>query len=303
MSRKHVLLLAILLSILIGSLLYIIVPEILHPLRIDRISSDAYVVPWMQPSLSIKSLDPFSSLSRWKDTLWDLDMIMPTALKLNMTFGITIPNGTRVIPSTIYLGHDTDYLYVGGKFSGMYTNPTAGIGEGSNQYFAVYFDADNDGKLTFPESGSRFYVSFIGESLHPSAAWACEDMIWTYDQQNGQHEVWLPAEDYYSPQAQPQSATTSNVWEYDNSTGTLTVLFSRYLLGSGDPHTNAFIMKNGERWVMGFNLELGYSPENAGTEFLTDGWPQQTYPYVSNDASWWPKLAIDLTNTPSWLAS
>jgi hypothetical protein len=299
--RKRILLFSILLVILAASSLYYVFQNVYYHLRRDVVPAGAYVVPWMQPGMSVDELqDP---TSRWRDTPWDLDMIMPASLKLNMTFEITVPNGKRVIPSTVYLGHDTDYLYVGGKFSGMYRNPAATKGEGIPQYFAMYFNAKNDGVLSFPESGSRFSAGFAEGNFHPSGVWGCDDMIWAYDAWYTHRETWLSAEDYYNNQraSLPQQATTPITWEYDNSTGTWTILFTRYLLGSGDPRTNAFIMRSGERWVVGFNLELGYFPGGVSTEILTDGWPEKTYPYLSNDTSQWPKLAIDLTGPPSWL--
>ena len=301
-SRKRTLIFSILLAVLAASSLYYVLPYFNYHLRIDPVPAGAYVVPWMQPSIPVDDLqDPISS---WYNTLWNLDMIMPSSLKLNMTFNITVPNGTRVIPSTVYLGHDTDYLYVGGTFSGMYRNPAAEDDEGIPQYFAIYFDANNNGILSFPESGSRFCAGFSNQNLHPSGVWGCDDMIRTYDVWNGgQDETWLPAEDYYDSQhaSLQWQATSSLAWEYDNSTGTWTILFERYLLGSGDPSTNAFIMKSGERWVVGFNLELGYLPAGPNTEILCDGWPVSTYPYLSNDSSEWPRLVIDLTSPPSWL--
>jgi len=298
---KHIVLFIALASVLTGSLIYYVTPDVFHPLRTDKVPAGAYIVPWMQPSPSIDTLEP----DWWNNEHWDPDMVMASALKLNMTFTITIPNGTRVIPSVVYLGHDTEYLYVAGKFRGMYRNPYAGKDDGIPQYVALFFDANNDGILTYPESGSRFMAGF-GESnrWNPGGVSGCDDMIWTRDPWNWyQHDIWLSAENYYNDRnvRLPKPATLNNTWEYDNSTGTWMVLFSRYLLGSDDPHTNAFIMRNGERWVVGFNLELGYTPGGVATEMLADGWPQKTYPYLSNDASWWPKLVLDLSNPPPWL--
>jgi hypothetical protein len=303
-SRKRVLILALLLIILSIGAYYYVLPRILgfYNVREDPVPLSAYVVPWMQPGISTSELnDPTSS---WRNKLWDIDMIMSSALKLNITFTISVPNGTRVIPTTIYLGHDTDYLYVGGKFTGIYRNPADTENETFGQYFAIYFDADNDGKLSFPESGSRYDAGYYNENIHPSGFWGCDDMIWGPDVWNSQQQsTWESASNYFENQHASLStqAATSLAWEYDNSTGTWSILFSRYLLQSSDRNTNAFMMRSGERWVVGFNLEIGYFAGNIGTDMLCDGWPQTTYPYLTNDASSWPKLAIDLGHPPTWL--
>jgi hypothetical protein len=296
---KRILLVTVFFSILAISLIGYAAPRVLYrPLRIDSIPPNAYIVPWMQPSPSI---DEFNLVtSSLHDKPWNPDAVMTNALKLNVTFRIAVPNGTRIIESTVYLGHDAEYLYVAGEFRGMYRNPGAGKLDGIPQYLALFFDADNDGLLSFPESGSRFSAGFLEGGWHPTAAWGCDDMIWA-PANAIQNETWLSADYYYNEIRDtilPKPATFNCTWGYVNSTGTWMILFSRYLLGSGDTHTNAFIMRSGERWVVGFNLELGFSPTGAATENLADNWPKATSPHAYNDATWWPELVIDLTNPP-----
>jgi len=59
--------------------------------------------------------------------------------------------------------------------------------------------------------------------------------------------------------------------------------------------------EQGERWVMGFLFELGFAANSELGD--SDIWPQGAYPYPSNDTSWWPKLAIDLSASPASLSS
>jgi hypothetical protein len=230
---------------------------------------------------------------------------MAGALKLDMTFTINVLNQTRVIPSTVYLGHDADYLYVGGQFHNMYRNPTD---NGSTTYpnvFGILFDVINKGQFTFPEAGS-----LVSDYLFPdaslqfnAASWTFEDLFWgtvTGDQTPG----WQLQIDFYWPKGEPAFAEKDMAAEYDNVTGTLTVLFSRYLCQPGNSLTNAFQMKPGERWVMGFMLMMGYTNENAVFAgpasrggFLAT-WPEG-YSFESNDSSSWPKLVIDLTKQPA----
>ena len=118
MISKRILLFAILFTILIVSSIFIVSKWILEePLRIDTIPSDAYVVPWMQPNPSISVLKTYQS-NPYGPPPFNVDSVMANALKLNMTFNITVSSGPRVIPSTVYLGHDEHYLYVGGEFRG-----------------------------------------------------------------------------------------------------------------------------------------------------------------------------------------
>jgi len=259
-------------------------------LRIDTIPQGAYIVPWMRPSLSF---DEITSM-----TCYDIDAVMTGALKLNMTFTINIINGTRVVPSTVYLSHDKNYLYVGGKFRGMYENPTTTVKRTLSNYFNIYFDVANDGILTFPESGSM-----LGVYVNPGAcwrtefAWNYEDLVWSQSR-TLPHSVWLMGYSYYSPNAQPAFAI-GNYFDalYDNSTGTVIILYSKYLCNPATSEINMLQMRQGERWVMGFLIEIGYDRSGEYVDFV-DGWPHKIYPYSSNDASTWPKLVIDLTNPP-----
>ena len=94
-------------------------------------------------------------------------------------------------------------------------------------------------------------------------------------------DSWITSSWYYvdnlgRPQPQPDSYGDGTS-EYDNSTRTVTMLFSRLLSCPGNVECNAFQMRGGERWVMGFILEL---------KFPTNGLvPQQDYGYVDG----WPQ--------------
>lgn len=257
----------------------------------------------MRPNPSIETLQTMPGID---GPPWNIDSVMADALKLSMTFRIScqheIISETRVVPSTVYLGHDMEYLYVGGKFQGMYRNPASNPPDDPNlglpNYFDIFFDVANDGVLTFPESGSHLTVE-----IDKDANWrtrmisSYDDKLWSYSSEVPR-SVWLRGEDYYWPNAPPAFASgTWDLW-YHNSTGTLIILFSRFLRHPATSKINSLQMRSGERWVMGFLFELGYSTWFGEYANFVDGWPQKTYPYLSNDSSWWPKLVIDLTNQP-----
>lgn len=283
-------------------MIYYVLPSVLHPLRRDPVPAGAYVVPWMRPNPSIEELNRNPQLPG-SPPPFDIDTVMATALKLSMTFNISTPGGTRIIPSTVYLGHDSDYLYVGGKFIGMSTNPASDPHVAIlPNYLQILFDVDNDGVLKTPESGSRLSV-FI--TSNGTWMWGYHDLTWRYSQE-GDRDIWILAENYYENylhEPQPAYAIANVAVEYDNSTGTLTMLFSRFLYRPGNSAVNGLQMRPGERWVMGFLLELGYATHNSAFGDYVDGWPRKAYPYLSNDSSWWPKLAIDLANPPPSLSN
>lgn len=301
--------------VLAGSSIYYALPRFLYrpnALRRDTIPLGAYIVPWMRPNPSIEELKRHPQLPNSTPT-YDIDAVMVDALRLNITFTIMIPDviidtpsgkihvfyETRVVSSTVYLGHDSDYLYVGGKFSSMYTNPASTPDDIVPNFFQILLDTASDGVLEKPESGSNVdaYVSSIGPG-----GWNYQDMAWVYVRMylGSDRWAWVAAENYYYQLQEPQPplAVRSSSVEYDITSGTLTVLFSRFLSRSDSAEINALQMRTGERWVMGFLLELGYNTNSAAGRFV-DGWPQKAYPYLSNDASWWPKLVIDLANPPA----
>lgn len=294
---KRGLILALLLSVLLFSLFYyVVIPRVfVKALRRDSIPSDAYIIPWMRPNPPIEELEPQLPYS---SPTFNIDIVMVDALKLNMIFRIDVPGGTRVMPSTVYLGHDADYLYIGGKITGMYSNPVSTPENARPNYLAIFFDVDNDGVLKQPESGSRL-SSYIWDERVSFRAY--HDMLWAYNEQR-QREIWIMAGNYYDDiqRPQPPTALVDMESQYDNSTGTLIILFSRYLSRSSSVECNALQMRPGERWVMGFLLELGFATNlpQAETPDYVDGWPRNTRPYGDNNASWWPKLVIDLSNPP-----
>jgi hypothetical protein len=297
--QKQVFLFSILFLVLLVSLFYYGFlqrqPEP-KPLRIDPIPDSAYVVPWMQPNPSIEQLNlhaqqPYGPLT------YDIDSVMANVLKLSTTFNISIPDGTRVIPSTVYLGHDSEYLYVGGKFQGMGMNPASTDYDTLPNLFSILFDVANNGVLKQPESGSRFPV-YITKNWR--GGWSYDDAVWAYIPQDGRAS-WVPSDNYYTLYlGKPQTVWSDGgeTSEYDNSTATVIMLFSRLLSCPGNAEVNELQMRPGERWVMGFVLELSYVTNIGSFGDYVDGWPQKTYPYLSSNSSWWPKLAIDLSNPP-----
>jgi len=290
MIWKRVLLVSILFLLLTVGLLYYVFPNVLNPLRIDSVPTGAYIVPWMQPSVSFEQLD-FEILA---NGTFDIDAAMANALKLSITFRIKMwDNTTRVIPSTVYLGHDSQYMYIGGKFVGMHSNPASepNVYAEPNNFF-VFFDTGNTGVLKTPESGSSAGVTI---AMPSDTLWGCQyhDMLWVYEPTQYKHMVWMPADNYITNKALNFSVR-DEACGYESSTGTVKILFSRFLR-IDNAYMNAFQMRPGERWVMGFLLELEFQ---KGRDNRVDGWPQKTFEVWSDDSSWWPKLVIDLTNPP-----
>ena len=146
MPWKRILLVSILFLVLAVSLLYYVLPNVLYRLREGPVPAAAYVVPWMQPNPSIEKLN-LHAQPPLSPPPFDIDSVMASALKISMTFNISVPGGMRVIPSTVYLGHDLDYLYVGGKFCGMGMNPVSTADDTIPHVFSVFFDVADDGVL------------------------------------------------------------------------------------------------------------------------------------------------------------
>jgi hypothetical protein len=297
MSWKQILLFSLLFFILAASLLYYTVSNIPPVLRKDSPPAGAYVVPWMQPNPSIEELKSHPQQANGPPP-FDIDVVMAGALKLSMTFNISVPGGTRIIPSTVYMSHDSDCLYVGGEFIGMHLNPADTATDTVPHCFSVLFDVANDGVLKQPESGSTLSVFVLPDA---TGGWMYEDMMWAYSALD-KRSLWVTAENYYSDlqRAQPAAAIedTDAVTEYDIPTGTLTVLLSRYLRQPESRELNELQIRPGERWAMGFLIELGYITNIGHWSDYMDDWPRRIYPYLSNDSSWWPKMVIDLTNPP-----
>jgi hypothetical protein len=292
---KRTILFAVLFTILIVSSIFIVSKWILEePLRIDTIPSDAYVVPWMQPNPSISILKQYQS-NPYGPPPFNVDSVMANSLKLSMTFNITVSSGSRIIPSTVYLGHDMDYLYVGGEFRGMGLNPYNDANNTLANCMSIYFDVDDNGTLSFPEAGSRILVFVYNDTWTTNGLY--DDLLWTDYNNVLQRASWVPAEAYTFPKA-PAGMTLANGFaEYDNPTGTLTFIIARCLRYPAMDKINALQMQPGERWVMGFVLELAFGGSNGGMSNKVDGWPQTIFPFLSSDSSWWPKLAIDLSNS------
>jgi hypothetical protein len=295
MISKRTILFVILFTILIVSSIFIVSRWILEePLRIDTIPSGAYVVPWMQPNPSISVLKTYQS-NPYGPPPFNVDSVMANSLKLNMTFNITVSSGPRVIPSTVYLGHDEHYLYVGGEFRGMGLNPNNDPNTTLANYMSIFLDVDDNGTLSFPEAGSQIVVFVYNDTWTTNGLY--DDLLWTDYNNVLQRASWVRAEDYTFPNASPGITLANGFAEYDNPTGTLTFIIARCLRYSAMDKINALQMQPGERWVMGFVLELGFGSDRGSMSNNVDGWPRTIYPFLSSDSSWWPKLAIDLSNS------
>ena len=301
---KRIISVLVLISVLAASLSFYAYWASYATYRKNSIPADAFIVPWMKPNPLINDLSNLPSLypNDWNSHPWYIDTVMAGALKLNMTFRIFIPpiregnnNTTRTVPATVYLGHDNQYLYLGGKFQGIYLNPYLTLENGyGSEYWIIFFDTGNDGILTMPESGSLVYVEINPGKFEASGY---EDVAWNIDYHYPL--TWEFASDLTNGFG--KQTLGARVSDYDNSTGTITMLFSR-LLQCDNSNVNSFQMRPGERWVMGFRMDLGYSDAQRALTGFSDTFPKNptTLPWwqMSNDSSSWPKLAIDLSNPP-----
>jgi hypothetical protein len=291
MLWKRILLLSALFFVLIISLVYFVLPKMLEkPLRVDATPAGAYVVPWMRPNPSIEELLQSPQMNDTPN--FSVDEVMAGALNISTTFQLEMPEGKRAVPSTIYLGHDGTSLYVGAKLRGMYTNPVHGQTTTLPNTFQIYFDVNHDGILKTPESGSRLDMYVERRRV---TVWIGSDVVWIYSSWLGQ-EAWIMAERV--PGLRGELAMGPQIAQYDNATGTVVMIFSRFLAMPNSLEGNALQMRTGERWVMGFLFELRFTTNIGSWGDYVDGWPRNIYPYSSNDASWWPKMAIDLSNPP-----
>jgi hypothetical protein len=296
MDFKRILLFSLLFLILAGSLVYYALPKVLYHPRIDPVPPGAYVVPWMQPNPSIAALAgiPHDQLP------WNLDTVMAGALRLNMTFTIPALAQARVVPSTVYLGHDAEYLYVGGNFSGIGRDPFSNAQAGYPDYFDILFDVPDRGVLSFPEAGSVMSLDVLPPgALLPPHGWASPIACWYQDLAWQNYIPAFGCGSWDFADGYGMLVHTVGLWavEYDNSTGTLVVIYSRHLSFAGY-YKNSLQMSPGERWVMGFLLQLGFAGEGSLYNVYQSSWPS-TYFWKSSNSSWWPKLVIDLTNPPS----
>jgi hypothetical protein len=251
----------------------------------------------MEPNPSIAVLRTYAQ-NPYGPPPFNIDSVMAGALKLSMTFNISVAGGNRIIPSTVYLGHDIDYLYVGGEFRGMGLNPDSDSNTTFANYFNILFDVNDKGKLTFPEAGSSLPVLVYNDTWTTTGLY--EDFLWdNYVDQLGRAS-WVFTQIYCFPNAPPGITMATGFSEYDTATGTLTIIFARFLQFPVMSGLDALQIRPGERWVMGFVLELGFARwSTAAMADNVDGWPRNVYPYLSDDSSWWPKLVIDLTKPPA----
>jgi hypothetical protein len=302
MQWKPIIISSLSLILVFSLFFYVLSREREEPLRVDAVPEGAYVVPWMRPNPSFKDIEAKWPQRPYGPPFFDIDSVMADALKLTMTLNLSFPGGSRIVPSTVYLGHDSTDLYVGGKFVGMFGNPVTPSNPGANNpimpnIMDILFDVNNDGVLKTPESGSR-----VAAFVYEGRVFACEyvDKLWVYVPFYGRAS-WVLSNNYYDDvlhKSQSVMACDYFTGEYDNSTGTVTVLLSRVLNCPGNVEVNVLQMRPGERWVMGFLLEMGYETDISSFGDYMDGWPRNDYPYLSSNSSWWPKLAIDLTNPP-----
>ena len=303
MKLKSIVLFSILFSILAVSLIYVALTRLEEPLRRDTIPSGVYIIPWMRPNPSITELNMHRQLPYGPET-FKIENVMTGALKLEIVFNVNISSSIRTVQSTIYLGHDQEYLYVGGRFVGMFTNPANKPGEGmGGNFLQILFDVDHDGILSTPETGNR--ASAVLYEERPAIIFYY-DLVWISkpSYQDGQ-PYWEFTDNLEDMGIHPPTfAMTEACATYENSTGTLSVLFKRLLRAPSLRDLDALQMRAGERWVMGFLLEMGFEVQGSQEPFqdYVDGWPRKIYPYASADtmdSSWCPKLAIDLSNPPA----
>jgi len=123
--------------------------------------------------------------------------------------------------------------------------------------------------LNFPESGLRVSVT-VHNGTWQTTYWF-HDEIWYYYDPPVDRECWVFDYEYYHPKGVPGFSIERCTAEYDDSSGTMTLLFSRHLRYSETAEINGLQMKSGECWVMGFNIEIGIHGQYYLEGYYTDG--------------------------------
>jgi hypothetical protein len=230
----------------------------------------------------------------------DLEWMNATFLDFNFTFA----NGESH-RANVYLGHNDTHFFVGAIIFNVGPNPFSVPDKVTRpDGFFIYFDVDNDRKLTSPEDAKgllNFLVMYHGQifgtdSINEDGFWKpMEDpdtiKYWRERRPEINEPVlWSPDENVGG------NADVFGHGEYTNLDETFEFCFP---LNSNDTLADGLHIKTGEAKTMGFALAFhrqGYYLEN-GTAIpdLYDLWPGEGFtPNVLVNASQYAHMHIDL---------
>ncbi|MDH7607448.1 MAG: hypothetical protein QHH12_06790 [Candidatus Bathyarchaeota archaeon] len=263
------------------------------------------------PSLDVIEIKKINSPFVWDGNVNDPEWMNATFLDFNFTFA----NG-KSYRANVYLGHNGTHFFVGAILFNVGPNPTTVPDYVTRpDGFYIYFDVNNDGKLTPPED-AKGLLNFIGvyhgqtfwsSSISKDGFWDSEKdplavQFWHERRPEVEGEIlWAPDENAWPPEKVHYSSTHGSGGYYDGDQH-----FEFYFsLNSDDMLSDGLHLTGGAKTV-GFALEFyrqGYDLEN-GTRIpdLYDFWPGEGFtPNVFVNPSEYAKMFINLktqTNNP-----
>jgi hypothetical protein len=233
----------------------------------------------------------------------------------HLTINFTFENG-ETHPADIYLGHDNEAFFVGAAVWQVGPNPYSfPDGWWFPDALVLYFDTDNDGKLTTPEDAK---VAFVVIGIENNSellkdAWV-SDWYWNNSLSSKKIE-WaerrpsLNAEVYWGSEEEASSLDNiifkyfhNSIAGYDPLDGTEYFEFG-FELNPQDIMHDGLHIKPGELKVVGLTIEYyrqrGFNDTVPLGPEIWDDWPGDGYtPDVFVNATKYAKMAIDLRKSP-----
>jgi hypothetical protein len=257
-----------------------------------------------KPSLDVIEIKKINSPFVWDGNVNDPEWVNATFLDFNFTFA----NG-KSYRANVYLGHNGTHFFVGAILFNVGPNPvTIPDYVVRPDGFYIYFDVNNDGKLTMPED-AKGLLNFIGvyhgrtywsSSIPKDGFWDSKSNVvdlefWRKRRPEVEGEIrWEPDENAWPPEKVHYTSTHGRGGYYDGDQH-----FEFYFpLNSDDMLTDGLHLTGGAK-TLGFALEFyrqGCDLEN-GTRVpdLYDFWPGEGFtPNVFINASQYAKIFIDI---------
>lgn len=280
--------------IILFSILAVLILRILFYSTLVGIPKDAIIVNTM----NAPSFDGILEKDEWQKA---------THLTVNFTF----ENG-ETHPADIYLGHDNEALFVGAIVWHVGPNPYSfPDGWWFPDALVLYFDTDNDGKLTTPEDAKSALIVIGIENNREMIkdAWVL-DWYWN-DSRLSTAIHWF--------EKRP-SLSTEAYWVLDDDRSSIVNIILKYLnnsivgynpldgtqyfefgfeLNPQDITQDGLHVKPGELKVIGLAIEYyrqrGFNDTTPLGPEIYDDWPGDGYtPDVFANATKYAKIAIDL---------
>lgn len=240
----------------------------------------------------------------WDGNVNDPEWMNATFLDFNFTFA----NG-KSYRANVYLGHNGTHFFVGAILFNVGPNPTTVPDYVTRpDGFYIYFDVNNDGKLTTPEDAKgllnfiRVYYgrTYWSSSIPTDDFWDSESnpvsvQFWHKRRPEVEGEIrWEPDENAWLP-GKIHYASTEGAGGYYDGDQHFEFYFS---LNSEDTLSDGLHLTSGAK-TMGFALEFyrqGCELENGiMNPDLYDFWPGEGFtPNVFINASEYAKMFIDL---------